>query len=207
MKLFAYTVIAVEVGTLIVGGFRYRNLPRPLRILVWLIAFNIGLIGLEFIIASGKRNNLWLTHVSTIVEYVLIVFIFSSWIKHKTIRFVLMSSLPLFIVLWIVGKFTFEPLSFADDLTSTISKVLQISFSAYLLIIIVKDSDIAWRHDSRFWIAASVIIYAAGSLFIFALFNKMVQVSPDFLRMIWPLNWILAIISNLFFTLGFLCKE
>jgi len=111
-----------------------------------------------------------------------------------------------FAVLWIVSKFSFEPFSLADDGTATISKILQIAFSVYLLIEIVKESELVWTDDSRLWVVVSLIIYAAGTLFWFAFYNKMLQASPDRLIEVYSLNWTLMIISNLLFLRAFLCK-
>jgi hypothetical protein len=112
-----------------------------------------------------------------------------------------------FIILWVVSKFSFEPLSLADDGTASISKILQIAFSVYLLVDIVKESDLLWTADPRFWVVVSIMIYAAGSLFWFALYNKMLQASPGQLKEVYSLNWTLMIISNLFFLRAFLCKK
>jgi hypothetical protein len=84
--------------------------------------------------------------------------------------------------------------------------VLQIAFSGYLLVDIVKDSDIIWTNDPRFWVVTGTIIYSAASLFLFALFTRMLQISTERFLIIWPLNWIFLIISYLLYARGFLCK-
>jgi hypothetical protein len=126
--------------------------------------------------------------------------------KQRRSRSILLLCLAGFAILWIVSKFSFEPLSVADDWTSAISKVLQIAFSGYLLVDIVKDSDIIWTNDPRFWVVTGTIIYSAASLFLFALFTRMLQISTERFLIIWPLNWIFLIISYLLYARGFLCK-
>jgi hypothetical protein len=197
----------VEVVTVIVGGFRYRILPRPLRILVWLIVFNVGETAIEWTLASFSIHNLWISHINTLVEFFFMVLLFSSWVKQKRIRLVLLVCFMTFIVLWITSKFSFEPFTHIDGWTATLSKILQVVFSIVLLLDVVKEVEIIWTNDPRFWVAAGIIIYSAGSLFMFALFNKMLMVSPDRLRFVWSLNWILMIVSNLLYVRGFLCKK
>ena len=188
------------------GGFYYKSLPRPLRILEWLIVISVVDTGVEWFLNSFRIHNLWIMHFYTIIELIFVVMIYSSWMKQRRSRSVLLLCLAGFTILWIVSKFSFEPLSLTDDWTATISKVLQIAFSAYLLLDVVKESDIVWTNDPRFWIATSTIIYAAGSLFWYALFNKMLQISPDLLKQSFSLNWILMIVSNMLYIRGFLCK-
>jgi len=189
------------------GGFRYRSLPQPLRFLEYLLIFVFVMTVIELILSGYFINNLWAVHISTIVECVVVSIIFSLWIKRSLLRSALFGSVAGFIIIWIIGKFSFEPFTQFDGWTSTISKIIQITFSAILFVEVVRESDIDWTKDPRFWVTAGVIIYSAGSLFIFALFNKMLQISAEYLMMIWSLNWVLMIISNLFFARAFLCKK
>jgi hypothetical protein len=122
-------------------------------------------------------------------------------------RSALLVCLGMFIIVWVLSKFFFEPFTHIDGWTATLSKILQIVFSIILLVDVVKGSDIVWTNDPRIWAATGIIIYSAGSLFMFALFNKMLQVSPDRLKLAWSLNWVLMIISNLLFARAFLCKK
>jgi hypothetical protein len=202
-----YFFLLVQIITALVGGFRYRILPRPLRILEWLIIINVVDSGLKWILIPFHVHTLWLSHFYTLLELIFIFFMYSLWMKPHGRRLVFLICLIVFVFFWIVSKVSFEPLSLADDWTATISKVLQIVFSAYLLLDVVKESDIVWINDPRFWIATSTILYAAGSLFWYALFNKMLQISPDFLKQSYSLNWTLMIVSNLLYMRGFLCKK
>jgi len=202
-----YIYLLVQSVTAMVGGFRYRNLPRPLRILEWMIIIStVGVIA-ELIFASLHIHNLWMSHFYTLIELVCVTLICSSWMKQRRNRLLVLLCLSMFIFLWIISKFTFEPFSLLDGWTSAISKILQITFSGFILVDVVKESDIVWTDDPRLWIAGGVIIYAAGTLFWFALFNKMLQNSPERLMQVYSLNWILMIISNLLYARGFLCKK
>jgi hypothetical protein len=206
LPILFYIFVLFEILTAFVGGFRYRNLPHPLRILEWLIVISILQVGMEWILAYFYIHSLWMSHFFTMFEIVCFIFMYLSWIQQKHFRVALYVCLIGFFILWIVSKFTFEPLSFADDGTATISKIIQIVFSTYLLVVIVRESEIIWTNDPRFWITTGFIIYSAGSLFWFALFNTMLQASPERLKLLFSINWILMIITNLFYTRAFLCK-
>ena len=192
---------------MLVGGFRYRNLLRPLRILEWLIIIGILNEGIQRIVASFHYYNLWTSHFYTLIEIVFVVFMYSSWMKNHQKRLMLSFCLSVFVVFWIISKFTFEPLSLADSWTASISKILQIIFSVLLLMDVVRESDIVWTDDPRLWVVAGIIIYSAGSLFFYALYNMMLQASRDRLILVYSMNWILMIVSNLLFIRGFLCKK
>ncbi len=207
LPVLVYISLLIEIVAGLVGGFRYRNLSHPLKILEWLIIVSILEAGLQWILASYNIRNLWTSHFYTLIEIAFLVFIYSSWTKKREYRLMLWLCLSAFIVLWVVSKFTFEPLSLLDGWTAAVSKVLQITFSAMILVDIVKESDVVWTSDSRFWVVAGIIIYSAGSLFFSALYNVMLQVSPDRLIVIMSMNWILMIVTYLFYARAFLCKR
>jgi hypothetical protein len=207
MRVMLYIVVLIQFGAICVGGFRYRSLPQPLRLLEYLLVFAFIMTIIEWILASQSINTLWAAHISTIVEFVIVLIIFSFWMRHDLSRLVLFGCLIGFIIFWIISKLLFEPFSQFDGWTAAVSKIIQITFSSILFVEVIKDSDIDWTKDPRFWVAAGIIIYSAGSLFLFALFNKMLLISPDRLKFVWSLNWIFSIISNLLFARAFLCKK
>ena len=207
MKVMLYIVVLIQFGAICVGGFRYRSLPQPLRLLEYLLVFAFIMTIIEWILASQSINTLWAAHISTIVEFVIVLIIFSFWMRHDLSRLVSFGCLIGFIIFWIISKLLFEPFSQFDGWTAAVSKIIQITFSSIMLVEVIKDSDLDWSKDPRFWVAAGIIIYSAGSLFLFALFNKMLLISPDRLKFVWSLNWIFSIISNLLFARAFLCKK
>jgi hypothetical protein len=201
-----YIYYFVLLITALVGGFRYRSLPRPLKILAWLFVFNVVEVTLQRVLGSLHIHNLWTVQFYTLIELFLFILIYSQWMKQHQYRVTLAVCFSAFTLFWIISKFTFEPLSILSGWTSGVSNILQIIFSTLILVEIVKESEIIWTTDPRFWVASSNIIYTAGSIFMFALFNKMLEISPDRLNIVWHMNWTLMIISNLFYTRAFLCK-
>ena len=206
IPLLYYIVLMSQLCTAIVGGFRYKSLSLPLKILEWLFIISVvDTVGSWFLF-SFHIHTFWPSHYYTLIELVFITMIYINWIKQQNKKTFFLLCLAGFTLLWIIGKFSFEPFSYSDDWTATISKILQIAFSVFILIEVMQESDILWMNDPRLWVAISIILYAAGTLFWFALFNKMLQISPERLRQSYSLNWILIIISNLFFIRSFLCK-
>jgi hypothetical protein len=202
-----YIFVLVHIITAFVGGFRYKSLPRPLRPLVWLISISVVDSLGKWVLISYNIRTLWLSHYFTLLELILISLMYAAWTKQDNRKKTLYWCIGAFFLFWIVGKFSFEPFSYPDDLTATISKVLQILFSLFILIDVNRESNIEWSNDPRMWIAAGIILYAAGTLLWYAFFEKMLQESPERLRQSYFLNWILLISSNLFYIRGFLCRK
>jgi len=202
-----YFLVFIQIVTAITGGIRYKYLPLPLKILEGLILVSVVEVFVQWILGTHHIHNAWTSHVYTLIEIVCISVIYFVWLKNDTYRFMLLVCLSSFIVFWVVSKFTFEPFSMLDGWSASVSKIIQITFSVFILVEVIKENDIVWTDDPRFWVVASVIIYSAGILFWFALFNKMLSISPDRLRQVTSMNWILTSISYLLFARSFLCKR
>jgi hypothetical protein len=207
MPVYSHLATASVVAAMIVGWLRYRDLPRSLKYLEWLAAVNVIVALTELVLGYYHTNNLWILHLSTAAEYIFLFFVFYFWMEDRLSRSILKLCLLVFILLWAVSKFTFEPFRMADDLTASISKVMQIVFSTFLLLHIVRESNLVWLKDPRFWTASGTIIYSAGSLFIFSMFTNMLQVSAERLVLVWYVNWTLIILANLLYIRAFLCRN
>lgn len=207
LPVIFYIYYLIEIVAAIVGGLRYKNLQRPLRILEWMIIISIFGDGVQWTLGRLGIYNLWISHFYTLIEIVFVFLMYSSWIKKNQIRLMLTFCLSVFIVFWIVSKFTFEPLSFLDVWTGTIAMIIRITFSVFILIDYVKESDINWTEDSRLWIATGIIVYSVGFLICFTLFSSILQLSKDNMYIVFSIIWIFMIISHLFYARGFLCKK
>ena len=84
-----YISLLIEILTALVGGFRYRNRPRPLRFLEWLVIISILEVGLQWTLASFRIHNLWASHFYTLIEIVFVALMYSSWTKKSQNRLML----------------------------------------------------------------------------------------------------------------------
>ncbi len=151
-------------------------------------------------------RNLWVSQIFTLIEYVLILSTCYLWKSKKADKRILMIGMIVFIVLWIVSKFTFEPLYRDDTYTSAVSKIIQIIVAALVLFDVLQDTDVELKTDARLWVSSGVIIYSSGTLFLFALFNMMLETSSELIRTLWPINWILSIVFTLLLARGVWCR-
>jgi hypothetical protein len=109
---------------------------------------------------------------------------FFFWKTKERDRILLALCVCLFVSFWLVSKFTFEPFSAFDSFTSTTAKMIYIVIATTVLFDIQKDSK---------------------TLLMFALFNVMLKESPNLVKTIWPFNWLIFIIANLFYARAIWC--
>ena len=207
LPVLFYLYCIIQVGAAAVGGFRYRYLLPPLRLLVILIVFSSLEMFAQWILATRHIRNLWLSHFYTLMEFSILSGMYLFWIPQLKYRRMLIVCYLVFLLIWITGKWTFETLAQDDGWTNSLSKIIQIGFGILVLHTVAQDHTDSWFSDSRFWVTAGIVIYASGSLFLEALFSRLLNASPELLRSVWALNWILLSIMNVLYVRGLLCRR
>jgi len=206
IPILFYIMLFIECLIAVWVLFRWKHSTVQLRLLILLLVVAPVIAIADLWMALYGIRNLWVTHISTLIEYVLILSMCYLW-KPKIIdKRILMIGILAFIVLWIVSKFTFETLYRSDIYTSAIAKILEIIAAALLLFDVLGDSDVVVKTDARVWVSSGIIIYSAGTLFLFALQNMMLDNSPDLIKTLWPINWILSIVFTFLLARGVWCR-
>jgi hypothetical protein len=202
---FTFLIEGIAGG---LGAFRFQRLTKPLRLLVALIMFWIFAGIVEHLIAQRNIHNLWISQINNVIEMIVFTWIYYSWRTSKRNGNVVTFLLAAFLSIWSIAKFTFEPLTGADDFTWALSRLIQLYVGAVMLIHILKDNAAPlWYHDPKFIVTSSFVLYAAGTFFLFSLFTPMLHASIKLFRMIYQVNWVFIIISHILFLRAFFCKQ
>ena len=168
-----------------------------LLLLLFCVGLLIDALGYYLYSYTKFRNTLWLFHVYTLIEYSLLILVFSFMQKNIKLKRIFRLSIPVFFVLWIGAKLFCEDFSQTDSYSSSLECLLLVAASFGTLYTLGKQYFENIFRDPQFWVGSGVLIYFSGNLLAFALSNT-------------SLNWsfhhsLMTIISNLFYTGGFLC--
>jgi hypothetical protein len=190
----------------LIGLFRFRKLSPALKFIEWFILSSLVSGWFENYLAAHNIRNLWLFHFNMMLELGLLLMAFYHWrintLQGKIIRW----SFGFYLLCWIVGVFTFEPLSQSDKYTSILAKLIQIGMSIWLMLNIVKDTSVHWKYDSRIWVASGLLIYNSSTLLYFGLFGVLLMQYRELLIILIYINWYAIIISYIFFLRAFFCQ-
>jgi hypothetical protein len=159
------------------------------------------------VLGWSGRNNLWVIHIATLCDFIIEIGMFILWKKRKYEKRVLFIVGCLFVIVWLISKWTFEPMDKFDSYTSVISSVAELIIAITILFDVLRDAIPSLRMDPRVWVASGIIIYTAGALFILALFNEMLNISPDLIKKVWPLNWLLSFIGIILMARSLTCQK
>jgi hypothetical protein len=186
--------------------FQWKQSTKAQRFLIIFVIemFVIGFV--EVMLTYFHKHNLWLISFSTLAEFILIVIIIYYLKKKEREKSFLLYAGVSFILFWLISKLTFEPFSTFNSYTSVVARLFQIFISVSIFFDILKDTNVHLKNDPRVWIASGIIVYSTGSLLLCILFMEILKISPRLIMALWPINWILVIISDLLYAWGIWCR-
>jgi hypothetical protein len=144
--------------------------------------------------------------IFSVFELLLFSCIFYAWRTSKRNGFLIWAGFAAYLLIWIIGKFTFEAITGWDNYSEPISQLIQIGFGGWILLKISKETNIVLREDIRFWVLSGIVLYAVATFFFFGLFTPMLMSNRKLLLLIWSFNDLFIVIQYIFFLRAFLCK-
>jgi hypothetical protein len=129
------------------------------------------------------------------------------WQESKKVRKLFQGIIGLYIIGWCYSKVTFEPLNGLDAITASISRVILALGAGYTLFVVIGNNLQSLLNHQHFWVLLSFVLYFTGTLMSVALQGILFSHSSATLHLAWSINWVLAILANILFTIGFLCPQ
>ena len=204
MAMYSTQAIISIVG--FIGFRKYKLFDKSLRILEWYIISSIIIDFVDDVMIYKRIHTLWLNQCFDVIELLLFSRIFYFWRTSKRNGFLIWAGFVAYLLVWIIGKFTFEPITGWDNYSEPIAQLIQIGFGGWILLRILKETDIVLKKDIRFWVLSGIVLYAVATFFFFGLFTPMLISNRKLLRAIWPLNDAFIVMQYFFFLRAFLYK-
>ena len=137
----------------------------------------------------------------TLVEYLIFTSFFWFNIKNSNLKKFIVAASSLF-VLFIIGYLAVVKHQSIDSLSIGIETILIFVYIfSYLYEEMNNTRDLFIYNKYQFWVTTGILIYLAGSFFIYIFAN---EIKKDFLIKYWFLTNVFYIIKNVFFVLGIL---
>ena len=176
----------------------YKRHDKSLRILFYYFGISIIFTGIESLFADRCINNLFLFHIFTLIEALILGFVYYEWIDDKTIKKWYKITLAIFSVIWFISKFTFENVWEFDNYTATLGVGI---LSIIILINIYKwlqQDTIPKFFSPQILISLGLLFQFTGSFFVFAFSNVLT---------VWTIYSIISIISRIIISAGILTLQ
>jgi len=184
------------------GLARYKTLRLDTALLLGLFIFTFSEEAIVmYIYYALKGNPYWLQHLYSPVEYTIYVIVFSRWVNNSKIRKSLWISLPIYIALGIITDLTFESLADTNSFMASISCVVHIIVSLYVIFSLIAENRSTLYSNYIFWFCLGILFYSLGSVLYFAFYHFLVSYH------MWVFHNICNIIAHIIYAKGFLCLQ
>jgi hypothetical protein len=186
------------------GIFRLRILSRELKLLVFYLIYGF-IIAIVISLFFGNKWIMMVLHISTLIEFVIMMLIIWTWQESKKMKRLLNIILLSYIPFWIFSKIVFEPISGLYPVSASIYQAILALSAGYTLFVVIENYTQSLLQYARFWILIALILNYTGTLLPTSLVGVIFTKPGEDVNLLYSINWILVIISNILFTIGLLC--
>lgn len=203
LPLIAYGYILSNFIPLSIGLSRVRSLDPPTRLFLLFIAINAVTEVVNFTFTRLGITNLWFVHLYDLVAYTLLFHVFARFSQHRMLAALVRVLTIVYVLVWCIGKFTFEPFSAPDQYLFTgVGIVFVLLGLVFLFRLVVGEERPPWA-DPRFWIVGGTFLYFIGNLILFSVLRHFVTLGKEEALEIWSIHWYLNVVVNLVYGRGF----
>lgn len=177
----------------------YKRMNKTLKRLSIFILFSTITETLTIIYFENVWNNIWISHLYTFLQVPLLTWIYSSFIVGVR-RKVMVFSCVLFLMFSIINLIFWEDLTDFNSNQRYFAAVVILMFCFFYFVeVFIEAKIVRIELEHLFWMSSAILIYTAGTLFLFILREELIEALDDDY---WNLNCILNIILNIGLTVS-----
>jgi hypothetical protein len=152
-------------------------------------------------------NNLFVYHILTPIQYMIIALMFRSVIKDKNIKRWMLRSIPLFWLVAIFFTLFVQSLNEYSTYSLLLKYVLITPIVLYYLIEILNaPDDYELTREPAFWIGTGLLFHSVGNVFAQGISNEFIKHSTALFNILNTVSSILNYLLFLCFIIAFLSK-
>ncbi|KIC89383.1 hypothetical protein [Flavihumibacter sp. ZG627] len=208
--LFYGTYLTSFIPLLVFVIFFKRNNNQPVRVIALYQFYSIlNDILITFVKNKQNSNSLHvesiLSSLFTTVEFLFFSAFFLLIIKNKSNRKAIYFGISIFLIVSLIDFFFLFKGTQNQNIFSTIpisiSAITLIIFSILYLFEQIQNPEVSFIYSkSNFWIVVGIMLYFAGTFFLFLQFSEL---SSQEQYSYWIINWVCIILKNILFSIAF----
>lgn len=190
---------ALSVLLPLLYGLLFLKRDNRLYVTLFLYVLTIALTELSgyLTVYLGTTNNLWLSHLYTPVEYILLTYAYYISLKYRNIRMAIIWSVVLFLIFGIMNAFFGEGISQMNSYAKVLESGLLIALAlVYFYVTFQNLNKLYLDQDPMFVLSCGILIYFAGTTMAYLLFNRALAISDNMARICLSITYVLNIFFN-----------
>lgn len=202
---FALLLTCFLLYLLLPGKRKYEGTMVLLLLLLWLLTAGTAIYLVK---VAGLQNNLFLFHLSTPLEYIILALLYRHAITNRPMRKMISVSIPIFVLLSVLFGVFVQPLRYNNSYIVIIESVLLVFLSLYFLReVLVLQPVLVLNRFPLFWISVAILFYFTGNLVIEGMLNYMIRQSMELARRTYMISYIFKYLLFCLFIAGALCNR
>jgi hypothetical protein len=179
-------------GCFAVCLFRSKNLYEIRHVIILLGILILIQLYAEYLNIVVNKNNLYLYHILTPIEYFILASIFASNIISKVVRKFLQYSKFIFPIVAFIF-FKIEGATANNSYSSALEELI-LTFCSLISLreLMVFSVDVHINRSSFFWFSTAVLFYSIGNLLVSGLLNYLIIENVNIARIIYRSTYIFS---------------
>lgn len=169
---------------------------------LWVIAaYSFAVFVINFGVILTSNTNTILYESLTLIEFLLFSAFIYFHLKSNTAKKILLGLSLAFTVFFFVYIFALpKSITFIDSVPIGVETIIILAFSFFCLYEQTNDTSTLFIYNKYiFWIILGIVLYLAGSFFIYIFTNFL---TPKEVRKYWPITNVFSILKNIFFCIA-----
>jgi hypothetical protein len=193
---YGFLIILLPIA---VGAFRIRHLDMGgyTVFLLCIVSFLFETGGT--ILWLTKTSNLWLGHLYTIIEFVMLANVYRYALRGFIKPVIIPAIMVLFTLLAIINTLFLQGFKYNNSNIKIIEATLLITFALIFFYKLVRQLVVArLEKHPMFWVNCAVLIYFSSNMFIFLYSNYLLLYSKSLGIRIWFIHSLFFILFYIF---------
>lgn len=190
---------------IVVGIRNYKTLVKAQKYYLLVCIVEVLFIIAETILSKNAINNHLVINFNMVINPILAM-VFFFLISSKPLNIIVSVITILFFITSVI-IFVNEGLFVMNQTLGILYKIMLLLTSLLIIHHLYRATSSDILSTFAFWICAGTIIYCSGSLLVSVFMDKILRLDLNTFSKVYSINWISAIISNLFYAKSFMVKN
>ncbi|MFK8105333.1 MAG: hypothetical protein AB8G15_22665 [Saprospiraceae bacterium] len=205
-KILAQTSVFLALLPALVALLNWKNLNHAQRLLSNLVFVAVLTELFAYLLARMEVNNLFISHIFTIVEYLLLSLIYRKALSSVIPTKVFNLTMLLFLLYATFNGIWVESLTKFNGLSRAVSSLIILFYALAYFYKLLKEVKIKrLETEALFWLSVGLLLYFSANFFIF-IFSNYIQPSVKLSFTFWGIHAILNITRYIFYTIALWIK-
>jgi hypothetical protein len=192
--------VVVPIG---IGIYRKAFLSKTDHVIFYLLLVSLFVESVSAVLAVNTINNMWLYHIYTVLEFTLLTYFYSRYMKDSSWSLILICAYVLFLMVAAFESYSLGPKDL-DNISTALESILIFVYALATYGRMMKQLEHTnLLSTSLFWINTAIFSYFSVCFFLFIFSNYLLKDSVNIHLEMWGIHSVINIVFYSLISIGF----